>query len=435
MAVLVLAGLVAAGPARPRAVSPDSTTPVRFRLADGVRIAGDMTGWDDEGLDGSFGRRRWVDLMVEEAWTLRRRVMDRDSAEQWVALGRLMLRMDDGRNKAAGRAEQAFRVAIRLDETAAEAIEEARATVAEEKRRQAEQEAQQQVGLLRTRTPEAGPWKADPWPELTAEQRHAAAGEMKADAEAILSRAGLEIAPIETDHFLFYSDMPRPEGAKWTLRLEDLQRRLLAMYGCDDKADIFWGKAVVLAFGDQDRFQLVEADAFEQLVPSWMTGLCHFDGPKVFVNCHRPADDQAYAATLLRETVHGFMHRYKTAARLPAWANEGFADHVAATLLDKSPFYERRRRAALQFVRNGGNVNAVLDLTYDHDSWLRPDSLGCCVGQLVIELMIRDNPRGFVKWVNAVKAGKDWQEAMKEDFGTSRRQLADTFTRYYMVND
>ncbi|UCD75263.1 MAG: cell envelope integrity protein TolA [Phycisphaerales bacterium] len=434
LAVLALAALAIAA-ARPPDVSPDSPLTVRFRLADGIRIAGEMTGWDDKGIEGSFGRRRWVDLKVEDAFNLRRRVMDKEEAGQWVALGRLMLLMDDGANQAARRAEQAFRVALRLDKAVEQAIADARVAVDEEKRRLAEEEAREQAGRLRTRTPEAGPWKAEPWPELTDAEREATVPAMKADAEEILHRAGLELAPIESDHFLIYSDMPREEGARWALRLEDLYRRMLAMFGRDEKADIFWGKATVLVFSEQDRFRMVEADAFGQLVPSWVTGLCHFDGPKVFINCHHGSDDHAFAASLLRAAVHGFMHRYQTPARLPAWANEGFADHLASEMLDKSPVFERRRRAGLQYVRNGGDVSAVLGMDYESDSWLRPDSIGCCVGQLMVELMIREHPGRFVAWINAIKAGKDWQEALKEDYGVGRAQLVDTFTRYYLVND
>ena len=88
LAVLTLAGLVALASAGPQEVPPDSPRPVRFRLADGVQIAGELESWDDEGLDGSFGRRRWVDLMVRDAWTLRRRLMNRESAGQWVALAK-----------------------------------------------------------------------------------------------------------------------------------------------------------------------------------------------------------------------------------------------------------------------------------------------------------------------------------------------------------
>jgi len=61
--------------------------------------------------------------------------------------------------------------------------------------------------------------------------------------------------------------------------------------------------------------------------------------------------------------------------------------------------------------------------------------VGYNIGYLMVELMIRDRPQAFGAWVNAIKDGKDWEEALVEDFGVSRAQLVETFVRFYRVND
>lgn len=434
-AALLALMMVAAG--APPEVSADSPLAVRFRLADGVRITGDMSAWDDEGFSGDFGRRRWIDLMVGDAWDLRRRVMDREDAAEWIALGRLMLVMDDGANHADRRAGQAFRRALYIDGNVQSAIDAARAAAAQRRRELAAEAAQDAPGQLRTVTPEAGPWRADPWPVLTDQEQRAAVMTTKADAEAILKRAALEIEPIETERFLVYSNLPRQETARRAVRLEGLYEKLAEFLGADPRQNLFWGKAVVFIFADHDRFTLIEADAFDQLLPAWKVGICHYGGPKVYINCHQPEDDgeRLLDMAMMRSAVHGFLHRYKTTARLPAWANEGLADYIASSYLDISPAGDDRRRSATQFVRSGGDVGAVMSMEYDHDTWLRENSIGSAVGQLLIELMIRQRPRKFAAWVNAVKEGKDWQEALTEDYGVTPGQLADTFTRYYQVND
>ncbi len=52
-----------------------------------------------------------------------------------------------------------------------------------------------------------------------------------------------------------------------------------------------------------------------------------------------------------------------------------------------------------------------------------------------MELMITEKPRRFVAWVDAVKAGTDWREALADDFGTPPKQLLETALQYYRVND
>ena len=49
--------------------------------------------------------------------------------------------------------------------------------------------------------------------------------------------------------------------------------------------------------------------------------------------------------------------------------------------------------------------------------------------------MITERPAGFRAWLAATKDGKDWRQALKEDFGVPLDQLLATFVRYYRVND
>ena len=118
-AITGLVGVAGLGPLQEPLPEP---LQVRFKLADGVQVAGMMTAWDPQGFDGSFGHREWVDLIANDVWKLYRRVMDDQHAEHWVDLGGVLLLLDGG----GSRAEQAFVRALRLDQTVAEAIDAAR---------------------------------------------------------------------------------------------------------------------------------------------------------------------------------------------------------------------------------------------------------------------------------------------------------------------
>jgi hypothetical protein len=406
--------------------------PVRFELADGVRVTGTMTAWDARGFDGSFGPRRWTELAVEDTWRLYRRVMDESSAVEWVGLGAALLRMPKGNEWA----ERAFRQAMRLDEAMGPAIEEVRAEAAESARLDEELRRAIEAEKLRTTSPEAEPWGADAWPELSSADSMSAAATMRGDADRYLAAAGMALNPLETEYFIFYSDLPRANMARWAGQLDAMYRRLAAILSLPAGQNLFWGKAVIFVFSERDRFRLMEAAAFNQLVPQSVDGMCHPIGPKVFINFHRyTSDDRGFAAILVHETVHGFMHRYRTPRRLPTWANEGFADYLAAVSFEDSPIDSMRRRKGLDYLRSGQSLDRILGMQYGDGTWPGPDRLGYSVSYLVVRLMVEDRPRKFGDWVNAIKAGKEWIRALEEDYGVTVETLVETCARYYAVND
>ncbi len=412
--------------------------PVRFQLADGVRVTGTMSAWDADGFDGTFGRRLWVELVADDVWKLYRLVVDPEEAGEWVNLGRVLLQTADG----VSWAERAFRRAVDLDPSAAAGIDAARREAAEAQRVARERAEAIAAERLKTRTPEADAWPAHPWPKLTADEQDAATEVLKTDAREMLGRAGLLIEPIETPDFLVYGDIERLEAARWAIRLDAVAARLRRLTRLAEDRPIFWGKAVVFIFGDQDRFRLLEVESFGQLVSRQRVGICHPEGPKVFLNFFRAQDQDLFFTALVHELVHGFMHRYHTPRRLPAWANEGLAEYVAAAVVDEgsleSTIHEARRRQGLSFIRSGAQVETVLDLAYNGDpagTWPGPGGIGEAVTPLLIELMIGQQPQRFVGWIQAVKAGKEWEAALAEDFGVPRAKLVDTFVRYFTVND
>ena len=428
-------------PPVPEAPAAFKPVRVRFRLADGVQVRGELTAWDRDGIDGSFGPRAWTDLDLDSIWTLRRRVGDQKDAQTWFDIVRdlklAMLDQTDDLVRGERLVDRALKQATRFadDATCAAALAAIDADVAAEKElRQKEKEAAE-ARKLRTLTPEAMDWRPDVWPTLTPEQHEAAVLTMRNDAQAILEKAGMQIAPIETEYFLFYSDIPRKEAAQWANDLDIMYRKLARQFAIDTDKPLFWGKAVIFVFNERERFRLVEAQAFQAFVPDWVDGICHPVGPKVFVSFFRQPRTEIFGAVLIHETTHGFMHRYRTPMRLPTWANEGIADYMASILFESSTVDLIRRRPGTRWIRRGGDINEVFDMSYVDGTWPGEEEIGYAVGYLVVDLMIKDRPREFAAWVNAIKAGKDWEQALIEDFGATREELVEAATQYFKVND
>ncbi len=399
---------------------------VRFQLADGVQVVGNMTSWDAEGFDGSFGRRLWTEVNVRDAWRLYVQVMDPNDAGQWVDLGGVLMLMENGEPWA----ERAFRRALRLDETVTDAIDSARGTAQQIHRLRQELERAVESQRLETRSPEAGVWPAEPWP---AADEATAVESLKQEATQILRDGGLQLDPLETAHFLVYADLSALDRARLATRLETVYDHLADLFWLDEADSVFGGRAVVLYIADPDRFRLVEAESFDQLVPRSTMGICHPIGPKVFINLTGDVESEAFRAATARAAVHGFMHRHRTPRRLPPWANEGLAAHVAA-IIAPGPAADRQRQRGLEFIRSGGDVAAICVATYA-EGWPGPGAAGPAVGSLLVELMITQRSPAFRAWVNAVKDGADWEPALADHYGVPVPALLDTFTRYYTVND
>lgn len=436
LSTVLLAVLLAA-----RAVDPP--LPVTFRLSDGIRISGNLTAWDEQGIDGSFGQRPWSALQRDDLYRLFRRVMDRELAADWLTLGELMLR-GDPRDR---RGEEALRQAVRLDTALAERAATVRRETAKRLAAPAAPDGGDAATALNTLSPELGPWTATPWPVLTPAEQARATAEIKAEIERRLAESAPPDAPdaptaapietVETAGFVLYGDLPRARLAEWSWQLEQCEAALARMIAPapGKAAPASGGKIVVLALTNRDRFDRIEREAFRQVVPAGQHGITHYRGPSAIVMLHLTDDPIETTDTLLRKTALALLHRHRSPARLPAWANEGLVAFAAGDVAPETDLARDRLRTGRKFIRQGGNLAAALDAGYDHPTWAENESTITAVGLLVIELMMRERPERFAAWINAIKDGAAWTEALKTNFAASRDQLLDTVVEYYRVND
>ena len=179
----------------------------------------------------------------------------------------------------------------------------------------------------------------------------------------------------------------------------------------------------------------MEVESFRQLVSQAAIAMCHPVGSKVFICAHKDTDEEDFKWMLTHSVVQGILHGYRTPRRLPPWANDGLAEYIATLVLGDSTLGSARRRTALDFIRTGGNVNALLDFSYAEQTWPGQNQIGLPIGSLMVELLIQQKHAAFIEWVHAVKQGEDWQPALRAKLGISRESLVETFVQYFKVND
>ncbi|MDG2424090.1 MAG: hypothetical protein P8M22_08935 [Phycisphaerales bacterium] len=386
--------------------------------------------WDRSGIAGDGENHAWKDLEARSMRSTFRRIMDRKSAADFMLLGELLLRRGDPSTNKLAEAE--FARAEVLDPDSSQEISQIRERVISYLKITDEVERMKVVESLGGDLPEGVEWLAAPWPVLSDAQQKEATAAMKRDIDAWLTKAGYpDVVPIETEYFLFYSDLPRRDTNEIARTLDNMYERVISMLQLPDGINLFWGKCGILVCRDEQRFMEIEVLAFNNNRPAG--GYFHAIGPRCFVNLFR--DHSSFYETMVHETVHAIMHRFLSPVSLPTWANEGFAEYIAANSFRGAKTDRNHRSEAINYIRQRGSVMDIMRMNYADGSWAGPDEIGYAVSYLMVELMIRQNEKGFVDWVRAVKAGKPWEQALADQFGTDPATTARIIEQWYRKNN
>jgi len=425
--------------------------PWKVKLITGEALKGAISKWDFSGIDGTFGHVPWGKFKPDDANRLCRKLMDWKDGLQYIQLARMLFLLE-GADKIA---EVALRDAIKRDRTLDSNVQQLRVEVAEHRRKivedrriAAEKDFQAKtVGATSTPkknpTPRAQPesvpgdaTRAQPWSVATDAQRAEALTDMKADADRWLQQVNMRYTVVEAKYWVLYADMPIDQAKNLALRMDDMYETVAKMFALPVGLNIFHGKAVVIVSATEAHYRALEMAAYNSMPPPGAIGLCHMVGPKVVVSAYKSQDANRFMATLVHEASHGFMHRYGSPARLPSWADEGYAEYVAAESFPNSTTKDDRKPQGLQWIRSGtNNVLNVLHMNYEDGSWPGPDAIGYAIGYLTVDYLMQTNHQAFGEWVKDVKAGIPWEEALKKRFGWSVTQLAQAVKARYRARD
>ncbi len=410
---------------------PEKPLRIRVKLVKGTIVAGLLVSWDDDAFSGDFGRIEWTELTPSEFKRLFDKLMNDRDASHHLRFAELLVAVG-----LDAPAESAWKKAASIDPSVKSRVAGSREAAKAMRKARLEKERMEREGAVQDFAEDGA---APRWPVLTDAERDAALATMREDAKRYSAMAGVSVEPIETEYFILVSELKPDETKAIQKDLDRMYAQVLGYLGVDAKVNLFWGKAVIFLFATEDRFKAVEAGAFGNPMvgrpgSGQVMGLCHMMKEKVFVNSWRCSDGSLFLSVLIHETVHGIMHRYSTPARLPAWADEGFSDWVAARF-QPGPVERARRAQAMQFIRSGGNIVTVLDMNYRDGSWPGPNALGYAVGYAIVDVMMRHAPLTFEAWLRKVKGGTPWEQALQDACGLTKQQLAANVARFFATRD
>lgn len=437
--VALVAGVAPAG--EPSAVR------IAFTLsADARRISGTVASWDFRSLEITPAESdpaepqwfTWCDLAGGDALKALQRLIDRTDPMQWLQAGLALLSCGHEHES-----DTAFAQAARLDKELLKVIDTARAY--REQGRDVWEALPKEVpppqdSKARPAPPEAGKPPPDrsgaekgrlAWPLVTDEQRKDHTDAVRRACEALIEKAGAKLKLYEAEHFLVYSDLPPADAKRCIDDLEKMNATLVEAFELPKGTNVFHGKCAVFIFEHREEYLTFQTAAFG-FDARKTGGVCQPRGPMTFCSFFRSSPTSTYfRGTLVHETVHAFVYRYKSPAELPTWANEGLADLIASEVVRDLDEGAKHWNHARQFAAQRKKAIDVMNQTYEAGTWFNDDSYP--ISHMIVRLMIKSKPRGFKEWIDDIKLGVDWRKSMMERMEASPETLSERFNAAIMA--
>ncbi len=180
---------------------------------------------------------------------------------------------------------------------------------------------------------------------------------------------GSQVALVETDHYLIWTDWTRRHRDKLAGWCEAVYSALCEHFHLDPNDQVFLAKCPVFCWRSEAHFKKFARlfDGYDGTNAIGYTRSIQENGHVHVVllrQGHKEKDFNRFACTLVHEATHAFLHRLYSTRLIPHWVNEGYADMIAERVLgDRCPNGENADLLARQYVRYGWPIGELLRST------------------------------------------------------------------------
>ena len=233
----------------------------------------------------------------------------------------------------------------------------------------------------------------------------------------------LPLQMVETQYFLFLSDMPAAQLNPYLKQLDQMNESLGTAFGFQPGHNIWRGKAVVIAFIAEESFVEYERVFMEKAADTTtVQGLCHsFPNGRVVVSAYRGQSPEHFGALLVHETAHGYMHRYKSTVHILSWFNEGIADWISGVAVPSCRTTSDRQRLAVDKLKIDGTLGGTFFTTPQIEPW----HYG--VASAMVQLLLQKSPDQFRLFFNGIKEGLTWEDSLMRAYGITPQELVTAY--------
>ena len=274
----------------------------------------------------------------------------------------------------------------------------------------------------------AGPKKFLP---ATKEEGEKAIAFFKKFAGEVEEQLKVKFGTIESPHFLIFTDWDTREYDFLKTNVEQAYSLVSRQFDIPVSQNVFIGKLPVFMIASQDDFkrfarEIDQSDAADNLAGYYMgntKGFGHMvmwkpDLKKSNGNVHDAEKRWAYVLT--HEFTHAFVARYRSNGFVPHWVNEGLAEVVADHQFPKSYTYA--------WARDREKKRKSLSDLFEDKGMLPADDYA--VAQTMVETMLKENPKTFLKYFNDMKDGMKPDEALLKEYKVDRKGLEAAWRKY-----
>jgi len=221
---------------------------------------------------------------------------------------------------------------------------------------------------------------------------------------------------IETEHFLIWTDWggyDRDRLGPWCEAMFDKLREQFRL-PADDR--VFLAKCPIFCWQSMARFRRFARlyDGFEADNAIGYTRSMESTGHVHVVLLRQgrsPADYDRFAATLVHEGTHAFVHRLYSTRLIPHWVNEGLAEWVSEIVLDdRSPAGEKAELLARQYVRFDWPIEGFLASSAPLAVEQYP------LAHSVVSFLLERDEDAFIGLVRSLKEGKMITQALADNY-------------------
>ena len=427
--------------------------PQRIKVAklDGTDVLGQITSYDDKEFEVMDAKKQTFKVAGEELpadviMNLHDRLVRKGSGEQWLNLGKKLLTMPGGRAPA----ERAFQKALKADPNLKNQVDEAKKNahltppapppnpnaprITPTDIRRGTTQPGTVVDPTDPSKPVVGPQQVGPidpskWGKQTPEEMAAAVAELKKFADETKQKINPKLALYETQFFLFYSDLSAAEARHWASLLDRMYDRLAFLFGIPKGENLWRGKALVFVFQQDSDYHAFQMKMHDKTMAVGTAGMCHtYGNGDVHIAFYRQPNELDFAHVLVHESVHGFLHRYRSPIDIPSWINEGLAEVIATELVPRPGLTQASTAQARQDLQTRRDLEKMFEQEHIV-AWQYS------VARTLTQFMIEQSRKGYVEFINGIKDDQRWEDALTEKYGVRLDQLVRAYGNFMGVAD
>jgi len=234
--------------------------------------------------------------------------------------------------------------------------------------------------------------------------------------EKVREVMGKDVALVETDHFLIWTDWEKKYRDRLTGWTEAMYAALGEQFNLKATDEVFLAKCPVYCWRSKARFQKFARyfDGYDGSNAVGYTRSIEKNGHVHVVLLRQgqtEPDFDRFASTLVHEGSHAFLHRLYSTRLIPHWVNEGYAELIAERVLgEHCDAAEKAALLARQYVRYDWPLAGMLESTAPIEVYEYP-----LAHSLVAHLESLGRQR-FAGFIRSLKEGRTTAEALGANY-------------------